>query len=587
MKAITTLLIVCACSFPVVAQDVPFFPAKLDHNGVTVQFYPSIVYLVVHEKTDSITLANMVSESKMSFSELVDTVVYTANGKNRWLRKMNGDSFTIGELSTLQTKLGNKVMVSPAYYTPNKSGDQRVFAPLPNVLVIDKNFVTDEVVHYLKQQFKVVINEKRTQEQIALTIFDVPLKRVTVFEIQEKLISEFSQLHKHVRFENQPLVSHRLARMSMSQAITAQGPINQWNLDIIKSDAGQFTNTTAVKVGLIEMGCDVTHASLNLGDGTTLGVAGGTGGSSNQLHGTMMAGIIGARSSSSLAIRGVTPFIQIVPVARTAETDVEVAEAISYCINHGVNVINMSFGRDASGELVGGPTWDFRNIDSTLTVAHDHNIVLVAAAGNGFSRSGFDYPAKHPNVMAVGASNKLDKLFTRSNHGDLEYLGKTVGISVVAPGAEMYVTVPGGSMNERETGTSGATAHVTALAALLKSRKPSLSADSIRYIIEHTADKIDDGVSYGKMAGFANGTRNVQYGYGRINVEKALALITPAPAVVVTTLKDQVEQENDKDNDQDTTPKEFPWLLIILILLVVTIIVIVVVRKNKNKNSTK
>lgn len=580
MKIITTFILLGVFTHHAVAQEVPLFPAKLDHNGVTVQFYPYIIYLaVLDSKVDSITLLKVISESKMTSSEPTDTVIYTTNGKNQWIRKRNGDPFTIVELTTLQTKFGNKTMVSPTYHTPG-TDNRDIFAPLPYVLVIDKKFVTEEVVQYLKN-LKVTVNEKRTQSQVALTIFDVPRGNRTIFEIKNRVIEKFPILANHIRFENQPLHSELMLSRSESRAITGQNPMDQWNLTIIGSTSDQFTYTPSVKVGLIDMGCDIAHPALNIVEGTTIGNPSESGRGINDLHGTEMAGIIGVQNSSTMVIRGITPNIQIVPVSRTTETDVEVADAISYCITHHVDVINMSFGRSGSGRVTGGSSWDFANIDGALSQAHDHNIVLVAAAGNGYGSS-IHYPARHPDVIAIGASDMTDKLVDVSNYGDMEYMGKTIGISVVAPGAMMPVTVPGGSIVQTITGTSGATAHVTALAALLKSKKPSLSADSIRYIIEHTADKIDNASAYIGMAGFVNGTRNPQYGYGRINIEQALAYIHP-----VIVLRNTTQGSGDKiitPPPPPSNPKsEIPWYWIIAIAIVLIIIVFLVIRKKQDK----
>src|SRR5262249_26992304 len=72
-------------------------------------------------------------------------------------------------------------------------------------------------------------------------------------------------------------------------------------------------------------------------------------------------------------------------------------------------------------------------------------------------------------------------------------------------------------------GTSGATAHVSGLAALLTLCNPALSNQQVRDIIERTCTKIrPDVYAYAADPGHPNGTRHREVGYGLINAQSAL-----------------------------------------------------------------
>jgi subtilisin family serine protease len=74
-------------------------------------------------------------------------------------------------------------------------------------------------------------------------------------------------------------------------------------------------------------------------------------------------------------------------------------------------------------------------------------------------------------------------------------------------------------------GTSAPTAHVSGLAALLLSLRPSPSSNDVRNIIEVTADKVGS-VPYESdpfRGAHPHGSWNAQMGYGRINVHRALS----------------------------------------------------------------
>ncbi len=142
---------------------------------------------------------------------------------------------------------------------------------------------------------------------------------------------------------------------------------------------------------------------------------------------------------------------------------------------------------------------------------------------------GAGYPARHTNVIGVGASTDFDYRSDYSQFG--------AGLDLLAPsggGNEgIYTTdrtdddgYDSGDYTEF-SGTSSATPLAAGIGALVLSKNPTLTRTEARSILLKSCDKIGGGTYSGGESG-AGGT-NFFYGYGRINAYKALTN-TPPPA---------------------------------------------------------
>src|SRR5476649_1715125 len=117
-------------------------------------------------------------------------------------------------------------------------------------------------------------------------------------------------------------------------------------------------------------------------------------------------------------------------------------------------------------------------IERGIAAAAAKGILLVAAAGNAGPKSPPLYPAADSNVIAVTATDADDKLFEQSNRGR--------HIAIAAPGAQILVAIPDGGY-EVASGTSYAAAEVAGIVALMLERKPNLTPDQVRGILQATA----------------------------------------------------------------------------------------------------
>jgi subtilisin len=231
-----------------------------------------------------------------------------------------------------------------------------------------------------------------------------------------------------------------------------------------------------VKIAIIDSGADNAHPLLNhIRIGRDLSENADPANWNNDIvgHGSHCAGVIAARSDDQL--RGFAPEaeIHILKVFPGGRYD-SLIEALDYCIDHQIDVVNMSLG---GGDEV-NPA-----VEETLAAAVLNGVACVVAAGN--SGDAVKYPARSPNAFAVAAVGDLQEV--QPNTWDSStFRAQSVAadgvfspsftchgpeVAVCAPGVAIISTVPAGAF-EAQTGTSMAAPHVTGLAALVLAHHP-------------------------------------------------------------------------------------------------------------------
>ncbi len=209
-------------------------------------------------------------------------------------------------------------------------------------------------------------------------------------------------------------------------------------------------------------------------------------------HGTMVAGIIAAKTDNGEGIAGVCWGCKIMAIkafdARGLGTYSEMADGMEYAIERGAKVINISAG-GTSPSLV---------LEEALNKAEENGVVVVASAGN--EGGALLYPAAYsPKCISVGASDYEDKKAGFSNYGP--------HLDLVAPGVSILSTFPGGyAIGD---GTSFAAPIVSGAVGLLLSLKPNLTPEQVRKAIIYTTDDVNSE----SLPGF-----DYYMGYGRANL---------------------------------------------------------------------
>ncbi len=239
-------------------------------------------------------------------------------------------------------------------------------------------------------------------------------------------------------------------------------------------------------------------------------------------HGTHVTGIIAAGFDNGLGVAGLAPNVQILPMKvlnsqRTGSYGA-IALAMYEAANSNAQVINLSLAGYAPSE--------------TLRIAAadmvEQGILIVAAAGNCAQNPGNCgglvnpdmYPAAYPGVLAVSASDHLDRGTIYSGYKPYIGLAAPGGIS----GERVWSTTRAGY--GYMYGTSMSAPMVSAAATLVWTLRPAATAEEVAAILKATADKVGTDPYSGEPYSYASG-RNDYFGSGRLNVGWAVRLAYP------------------------------------------------------------
>jgi serine protease len=232
-------------------------------------------------------------------------------------------------------------------------------------------------------------------------------------------------------------------------------------------------------------------------------------------HGTHVSGTIAQTTNNNLECAGMAFGCKIMPVRVLGPgggTNDDVAEGICFAYQNGADVINMSLGGSSPSDLIHQACIDAANA----------GVVICAATGNE-GHNGISYPAAYDECIAVGSIDYWWQRAPYSNYGN--------EIDIVAPGGvteqtnycpiyqQTYAEAGQNPPIDVSTfevkgwqGTSMATPHVSALAAMMASRGIT-NAASIRSRMCNTAWDLGS-------PGW-----DPEYGYGLINPVRALGAV--------------------------------------------------------------
>lgn len=235
-----------------------------------------------------------------------------------------------------------------------------------------------------------------------------------------------------------------------------------------------YTRGAGTTVAVIDTGVDTDHSFLrnHLADGYDF-IDNDTDPNEEQTYGFTTADPLSYGHGTHVAgiIRLVAPEAQILPI-RVVDSSgraelFDVIQGIAFAVDHGVDVINLSFSLSESSPLL--RLW--------IDKAQSRGTLVVTSAGNE-NTSYLNYPANIPGVVTVSSITNYGYRSDFANYGNY--------VDLVAPGESIISCYPGGGWAER-TGTSMATPMVAAQAALLRELRPGITRAGLVRAIYNSA----------------------------------------------------------------------------------------------------
>ena len=339
----------------------------------------------------------------------------------------------------------------------------------------------------------------------------------------------------------------------------------QWSLSMIDAPAAWEASTgEGVTIAVIDTGIDTNHLDLvnniNFTDGYDFildddsasdeepGLDSNPHDTGTSFHGSHVSGIIAAEGNNNIGVAGVAYNAMIMPLrvlgTNNKGSNSDIANAILYAAGlpnasgtipvKKADIINLSLGGTDKPKV----------LENAINDALEAGVIIVAAAGNKSSTDPH-YPAAFDGVIAVSAVNDHKTLSSFSNYGP--------HIAVTAPGGtgvsnslldgfqDGVLSTLFANEYAEYSGTSMATPHVSAVAALMKSINGDLDTMLFSEALMSGAltESILNREIYDEESRDDNRAKyKEKYGYGLINAAKSVnfALASQSESLLTASL---------------------------------------------------
>ncbi len=304
--------------------------------------------------------------------------------------------------------------------------------------------------------------------------------------------------------------NNKIAYIEPDYKVSALGETVPWGITKIGAPSVHTNGNkgTGINIAIIDTGINYNHPDLseNYKGGYDF-VNDDVDPLDDNGHGTHCAGIIAA-VDNDIGVIGVAPEANLYSLKVLDSTGSgyisDVIAAIEWAIetrkdtdtSNNIQIISMSLGSNSGVTAY----------ETACSQAYNSGILLVAAAGNDGNTRGtgnsVDYPAAYSSVIAVAATDSMNKRASYSSTGP--------AVELTAPGVNILSTYENDLTSL--SGTSMACPHVAGTAALVLAANPSFTNVNIRNRLTKTATDLG-----------TRGRDNL-YGYGLVNAKAAAAV---------------------------------------------------------------
>jgi subtilisin family serine protease len=397
--------------------------------------------------------------------------------------------------------------------------------------------IQNESTNFVKGQVLVKIAKDQTTNTIAKIKQKFDIKWVRSYELVEglslfqfdpdrdvmEIVKSLSKLANVIYAE--PNYIYEILNTDSHAIVNDPEYFKQWALKNIGQSGGlegadinaelmwsHQTGSRDIVVGIIDTGIDYTHQDLIENLWNNPGEIPGNGQDDDQngyiddihgvnaiknngnpmddnVHGTHVAGIIGAAGNNNTGVVGVAQKILLTACkflssggSGNISDAIQCMEYFADLKSRSLNPVNIIATNNSWGG--GGHS---QSMFDAIKAHQQLGILFIAAAGNERRNNDTSnsYPANYDinNVISVAATDHNDHLASFSNYGK-----KTV--HVAAPGVKILSTVLNHKYGEL-SGTSMAAPHVTGLAAIIASQFRHLSYQGIKNLILTGGEQID------------------------------------------------------------------------------------------------
>lgn len=350
---------------------------------------------------------------------------------------------------------------------------------------------------------------------------------------------------------------------------------SQWHLaetdaaDINVASVWDTYTGAGTNVAIVDDGIDLVHPDLSAGVRADIDIdlisndSSPSHALSSEGHGTMVAGLIGARQGNATGGVGVAFGTGLVGVRMlgSGTTDAMEGQALGYRSGASSDYIwasNNSWGPADDGVTLGanGPLQEAGIIAATDSGRGGRGTIIVVAGGNGRQSSDvadYDAFASHRRAIGVAAVNPDGTVASYSERGAAILISAPGGefsgdgmVSTDRTGSAGFVSGDYSSASDDLVGTSFAAPVVAGAVAVLLQSRPQLSWRDVPQILARTA-----GYAPGSTINGAGLRFHLDYGFGLLDVQSAVTLaqswvlLPPEQSVSVSTTDSTAIPNND------------------------------------------